>query len=178
VGDGPLRSQIETQIAQLNLQDSIEITGWASNSQVQQQILNSRAMVLPSFAEGLPVVIMEALALGRPVISTYVAGIPELVAPGICGWLVPAGSVEALTAAMRTALQLPEEQLEQMGRVGAGRVAQHHNAALEAKKLAVLFQSRLEESQNQIACEPTTLSADLKLHTSSFTTHPGNNVIP
>jgi glycosyltransferase involved in cell wall biosynthesis len=178
VGDGPLRSQIETQIAQLNLQDSIEITGWASNSQVQQQILNSRAMVLPSFAEGLPVVIMEALALGRPVISTYVAGIPELVAPGICGWLVPAGSVEALTAAMRSALQLPEEQLEHMGRVGAGRVAQHHNAALEAKKLAVLFQSRLEESQNQIACEPTTLSADLKLHTSSFTPHQGNNVIP
>ena len=58
-------------------------------------------MVFPSFAEGLPVVIMEALALNRPVISTYVAGIPELVEPGVCGWLVPPGSAESLAAAMR-----------------------------------------------------------------------------
>ena len=53
-------------------------------------------MVLPSFAEGLPIVIMEALALGRPVVSTYIAGIPELVQHGESGWLVPAGSVAAL----------------------------------------------------------------------------------
>jgi glycosyltransferase involved in cell wall biosynthesis len=148
VGDGPLRTQIETSIARLNLQDHIEITGWASNAEVQQQILESRAMVLPSFAEGLPVVIMEALALGRPVISTYVAGIPELVEPGTCGWLVPPGSVEALTAAMRTALQTPVEKLEQMGREGAVRVAQQHDAAIEAGKLAALFRSSIETPQN------------------------------
>ena len=149
VGDGPLRSQIETMIARLGLQDHIEITGWASNNDVQQQILNSRAMVLPSFAEGLPVVVMEALALSRPVISTYVAGIPELVEPGICGWLVPPSSVEALTAAMRAALQLPVEKLEQMGKAGAVRAAQQHDAAIEASKLAALFQSNIEKSQNQ-----------------------------
>ncbi|MEW5860641.1 MAG: glycosyltransferase [Cyanobacteriota bacterium] len=149
VGDGPLRPQIETLIAQNGLQEHIEITGWASNSEVQQQILASRAMVLPSFAEGLPVVIMEALALERPVISTYVAGIPELVEPGTCGWLVPPGSVEALTAAMRTALLLPVEKLEQMGRVGAERVALEHDAEQEASKLAALFPSNIEKSQNQ-----------------------------
>lgn len=154
VGDGPLRPQIETQIAQLGLQDHIEITGWASNSEVQQQILSSRAMVLPSFAEGLPVVVMEALALGRPVLSTYVAGIPELVEPNLCGWLVPAGSVEALTAAMRTALQLPVEKLEQMGREGAIRVAQQHDAALEANKLAALFRSNINKSQTQVINVP------------------------
>jgi glycosyltransferase involved in cell wall biosynthesis len=98
VGDGPVRSEIEEMIAQLGIEDKIEITGWASNSEVQQHILASRAMVLPSFAEGLPVVIMEALALGRPVISTYVAGIPELVEPGVCGWLVSAGSVASSRA--------------------------------------------------------------------------------
>jgi glycosyltransferase involved in cell wall biosynthesis len=96
-------------------------------------------MVLPSFAEGLPVVIMEALALNRPVISTYVAGIPELVEPGVCGWLVPPGSVEALAVAMRAVLEAPLEQLEEMGKAGAERVAQQHNVALEAKKLVALF---------------------------------------
>jgi glycosyltransferase involved in cell wall biosynthesis len=67
VGDGPLRSDTETLIHQLKLQGYIEITGWATNAEVQRHILNSQVMVVPSFAEGLPVVVMEALALGRPV---------------------------------------------------------------------------------------------------------------
>jgi len=140
VGDGELRPEIENRITQLGLEYKVEITGWLSNDQVQQQILASRAVVLPSFAEGLPVVIMEALALSRPVISTYVAGIPELVEPGVCGWLVPAGSITALTEAMRTALQLPVDKLEQMGKAGAERVAKQHDATKEAAKLAQLFQ--------------------------------------
>jgi colanic acid/amylovoran biosynthesis glycosyltransferase len=139
VGDGPLRENIETEIAKFKLHDYIEITGWASSTEVRQQMLASRALVLPSFAEGLPVVIMEALALGRPVISTYVAGIPELVEPGVCGWLVPAGSLEPLTAAMRSALTSPVENLETMGKIGGDRVASQHNALTEAKKLAALF---------------------------------------
>lgn len=154
VGDGPLRPKIETLIAQYGLTDHIEITGWASSNDVQQQILASRAMVLPSFAEGLPVVIMEALALGRPVISTYVAGIPELVEPERCGWLVPPGSVEALTAAMQKAIELPVEKLEQMGRVGAERVALQHDAILEASILAALFPSNIEKTQNQANAAP------------------------
>ena len=156
VGDGPLRSEIEAMISQLNLQDHVKIVGWASNSQVCQHILSSRAMVLPSFAEGLPVAVMEALALSRPVISTYVAGIPELVEPGRCGWLVPPGSVEFLKEAMRAALQLPVEKLEQMGRAGAERVAQRHDAAVEASKLAALFRFELRSS--------TTKRANVVLH--------------
>lgn len=140
VGDGPLRGNIEAAIARLGLTNKLEITGWASSVQVQQQILASQTLVLPSFAEGLPVVLMEALALGRPVISTYVAGIPELVESEVCGWLVPPGSVEALVEAIRTALRLPATKLEQMGRVGARRVAKEHNAVWEARKLAALFQ--------------------------------------
>jgi glycosyltransferase involved in cell wall biosynthesis len=77
-----------------------------------------------------------------------VAGIPELVESGICGWLVPSGSLETLTAAMRQALQLPAEKLEHMGRVGASRVAQRHDAAIEASKLAALFRSNIQKSQN------------------------------
>lgn len=139
VGDGSFREQIETAIANSRLEETVEITGWATEAQVQQQILASRAMVLPSFAEGLPVVIMESLALGRPVISTYVAGIPELVEPNLSGWLIPAGSVEALVTAMRTVLQTPISQLEQMGKMGRQRVAQQHNIQQNAEKLAHLF---------------------------------------
>jgi len=157
VGDGPLRPKIETLIAQYGLTDHIEITGWASSKDVQQQILASRAMVLPSFAEGLPVVIMEALALKRPVLSTYVAGIPELVEPGTCGWLVPSGSIEALTAAMRNAIELPVEKLEQMGQVGAQRVAEQHDALQEARILAALFPSNIEKTQNQASAAPSSL---------------------
>jgi colanic acid/amylovoran biosynthesis glycosyltransferase len=143
VGDGPLRSTIETQIVQSGLQNTVEITGWASGAEVRQHLLAARAMVLPSFAEGLPVVIMEALSLGRPVITTYVAGIPELVQPGVCGWLVAAGSVQDLTAAMRASLQASVEQLEKMGKLGAEQVAQNHTIEIEAKRLAALFQNRL-----------------------------------
>ena len=143
VGDGPLRSDIEKQIVQYGLQKHIEITGWASSDEVREQLLASRAMVLPSFAEGLPVVIMESLALNRPVISTYVAGIPELVEPGVCGWLVPPGSAEVLAVAMRAALEAPLKKLEEMGKAGAERVAQQHNVDLEAKKLVALFESVL-----------------------------------
>ncbi|MCC0178508.1 glycosyltransferase [Waterburya agarophytonicola K14] len=138
VGNGPLRKEIEALAIQLNIKDKVEITGWASNSEVQRHILASKAMVLPSFAEGLPVVIMEALALGRPVLSTYVAGIPELVQPD-CGWLVYAGSVDDLTVKMRTVLQLPIDELEKMGKVGIQRVAQYHDVKQEALKLGNLL---------------------------------------
>lgn len=148
VGDGPLRQELEVSIAQLNLQDHVEITGWADSAQVRQTILAARALVLPSFAEGLPVVIMEALALGRPVISTYVAGIPELVESEACGWLVPPGSVEELITAMREALQAPVETLEQMGNAGAKRVASNHNVTTESGKLAALFRLHMEQASN------------------------------
>lgn len=140
VGDGELRPQVEAAIAQYGLQSHVEITGWASSAEVRQHIVNSRALVLPSFAEGLPVVLMEALALARPVVSTYVAGIPELVEPGRSGWLVPPGAVEDLTAALREVLLTDSETLSAMGEQGRSRVFQQHNAATEARKLAALFQ--------------------------------------
>lgn len=140
VGDGELRSPIETLIQDLHLQNHIEITGWASGATVQHHLLNSRALVLPSFAEGLPVVLMEALAVGRPVVSTYVAGIPELVEPGVTGWLVPAGCVDALTQTLRTVLSASPQDLQRMGAAGRQRVMQHHHALTEAQHLLHLLQ--------------------------------------
>ncbi|MGA9521966.1 MAG: glycosyltransferase [Myxococcaceae bacterium] len=138
-GDGPLRPQLEALIREKGLEDRVRIGGWMSGDQVREALLASRAMVLPSFAEGLPVVIMEALALGRPVVTTAIAGIPELVESGRTGWLVPAGSAEALVPAMKAALQAPSQQLGEMGRAGAALVAQHHDVNVEAARLADLF---------------------------------------
>ncbi len=141
VGDGALREPIEEAINRLKLENIVEITGWANQEQVQNYILQSWTMVLPSFAEGLPVVIMESLALGRPVISTYIAGIPELVKPEKSGWLVPAGSVEALVSTMKKALDTPISQLEIMGKTGAEMVKKEHDINQEAEKLKQLFTS-------------------------------------
>lgn len=145
VGDGELRPQLEQLIDDLQLTAYVTITGWASNEEVRQFMLLSRALVLPSFAEGLPVVLMESLALQRPVISTYIAGIPELVEPGTSGWLIPSGSVTALAEAMAEALSLPRKELEIMGCAGAKRVAQQFNSRTEAKQLSSLFRKQTGE---------------------------------
>jgi len=140
VGDGPLRGDIEAAIAAAGMEDSIWITGFVSGQGVREEIGNARALALPSFAEGLPVVIMEAMALGRPVVSTTVAGIPELVTPGETGWLVPAGDVAALAEAISEVLELAPETLEAMGSRGRSRVLDRHNARTEAAKLKSLFE--------------------------------------
>jgi glycosyltransferase involved in cell wall biosynthesis len=82
---------------------------------------------------------MEALALGRPVVSTYLAGIPELVRPGVNGWLVPAGSVDALAAALREVFATDVARLAEMGSAGRRIVSERHDSAREAGRLAELF---------------------------------------
>ncbi|ERN42679.1 glycosyltransferase [Rubidibacter lacunae KORDI 51-2] len=139
VGDGELRPSVEAEIARRGLQGNFEMIGWASNAEVRDRILAARALVLPSFAEGLPVVLMEALALGRPAIATYIAGIPELVQPSINGWLVPAGDTEALAAAIEEVLAATPKHLTTMGLNGVQRVRQYHDCHYEAVKLARLF---------------------------------------
>ncbi|MFK0268639.1 glycosyltransferase [Pseudomonas asiatica] len=140
-GDGEMRGQIEALIARHGLQQQVRITGWISSAQVREEILAARALVLPSFAEGLPVVIMEAMALRRPVLTTYVAGIPELVRPGENGWLFPAGAVDELAAAMADCLAQPAEALQRMGEAARQRVLQRHDIDTEAARLAGYFKA-------------------------------------
>jgi glycosyltransferase involved in cell wall biosynthesis len=144
-GDGEMRAEIERQIKLYSLRNHITITGWISSDQVREQLLQARALVLPSFAEGLPVVIMEAFAFRRPVLTTYVAGIPELVRDGECGWLIPAGDVKELAKAMGLLLATPLKQLQDMGEAGYSRVTQRHSIDTEAGKLADLFHSFIKD---------------------------------
>lgn len=138
-GDGEMRAELEHSIDKLHLQAVVQITGWITSDQVRGHILASRALVLPSFAEGLPVVLMEAMALRRPVISTFVAGIPELVEAGKHGWLVPAGDVDRLAAAMQACFQCSDEEIESMGESARTKVIDLHDIDREALRLAELF---------------------------------------
>ncbi len=138
-GDGEMREAIERRAKTLGVLDHLEITGWIDSAQVKRQILAARALVLPSFAEGLPVVLMEALALRRPVITTYVAGIPELVQDGVNGWLVPAGDVRGLAQAMIACLECSEDKLATMGTNGRTRAMSRHDIRTQATELLNLF---------------------------------------
>lgn len=138
-GDGDLRPLIERRIAELGLGQQVTLTGWIDSDEVRRLITEATIVVQPSLMEGLPVVIMEAMAQGRPVISTYIAGIPELVQEGRTGWLVPAGDATHLAEAIANALDAPAEKRAAMGRDGAVRARDRHHIDTEAGKLASLF---------------------------------------
>jgi len=139
VGEGESRDCIRERIELLGLSSCVRLTGALSGEEVRHYLEGSRALVLPSLAEGLPVVLMEAFAAGRPVITTSVGGIPELVEPGVNGWLVAPGSVAALTRAMREALAATPESLTEMGLRGRKRVAALYDVRREAERLAALI---------------------------------------
>lgn len=138
-GDGELRRDLEASITSKRLEGLVTITGWLSGRNIREQINLARALVLPSFAEGLPVAIMEAMALGRPIISTSVAGIPELVRAGRNGWLIPPGRVDLLAAAIGEAAAASTEELTAMGRLAREDVARLHDIGSEADKLEPLL---------------------------------------
>ncbi len=139
VGDGQMRPEIEAAIRAHGVEGHVAITGWVDEARVRAELAGAHALVLPSFAEGLPMVVMEAMAAGRPVIATYIAGIPELVRDGETGWLVPAGDMAALAEAMRALAETRGERLEAMGRAGRARVLVRHDVDREAARLASLF---------------------------------------
>lgn len=138
-GDGEMRGVLEARIRALGLGHRVRITGWITSAEVRTEILAARALVLPSFQEGLPVVLMEAMALRRPVIATYIAGIPELVRHGVDGWLVPAGDMEGLAEAMAACLDRPASEIERMGEAAHARVVARHAIDDEAAKLRGYF---------------------------------------
>ena len=142
VGDGEMRKDIEDAAARLGVSDCISFAGWRTPAEVRRDIESSRAFVLPSYAEGLPVSIMEAFSLERPVISTYVAGIPELVSPGENGWLAPAGDAEALARAMTEALSLDEASIRRMGANGKARILALH----DIDRIAATLKSHFEDA--------------------------------
>ena len=109
IGDGEDRSRLEKQIADAKLQDHVSLAGFISHANQYLKALD--VFVLPSLKEGLPYVIMEAMAAGLPVIATNVGGMPDMIADGDVGILVPPKDSQALAKAIETLAANPEKRM-------------------------------------------------------------------
>jgi glycosyltransferase involved in cell wall biosynthesis len=138
IGDGPERGRIEAEAARLGLGAAVTFAGYRSQDEVAAALAETDLFVLPSFAEGVPVVLMEAMASRVPVLATRIAGIPELVEDGVSGRLVAPGDVDGLAEALAALLAAPASWPE-MGAAGRARVMAEFDGATEARRLASLL---------------------------------------
>lgn len=143
IGDGPDRKQLEAEVKDLGLSRAVTFAGYKGQSEVAKALKASDLLVLPSFAEGVPVVLMEAMAAGKPVVTTRIAGVPELVEDGVSGLLVPPGDSDALAAAICAALS-DSRTHARMGAAGRAKVARDFDIAQEAAWLGILICSAHE----------------------------------
>ena len=139
-GDGPARAALEAQAASLGLGESVTFLGYRSQQEVAALLEEADMLVLPSFAEGLPVVLMEALASRIPVIASAVAGVPELVEDGVSGFVIPAGHLGALADRLERLLADPA-LCRRMGEAGRAKVEAEFDISREAAQLARHFAS-------------------------------------
>lgn len=138
VGDGPLRSSLVEAAERLGITGRVEFAGSVGQDAIRARYAAAHVFCLPSFAEGLPVVLMEAMAVGRPVVSTRTMGIPELVEDGVNGLLVPPATLEPLVDALHTLAQDPQRR-RSMGESGRRKVLEEFDVNRGAPKLAELF---------------------------------------
>ncbi|MFP7674740.1 glycosyltransferase [Marivita sp. S0852] len=138
VGDGPDRETLEKEVAKRGLQDRVTFLGYRSQAEVAEELAQADVFVLPSFAEGVPVVLMEAMAAQVPVVTTRIAGVPELVEDGVSGRVVPPGDTDAFIAALEDMLR-DATQRQTFGAAGRRKVLQEYDAATEARWLSHLF---------------------------------------
>lgn len=139
VGDGPERAALERRAREMGLTSRITFAGYRSQAEVAALLREATALVLPSFAEGVPVVLMEAMAARVPVVATRIAGVPELVEDGVSGLLVPPGDAHALRIALGRCLY-DANLCRAMGDAGRLRVTAEFASDTEAAWLATLFQ--------------------------------------
>ncbi|GAB4108191.1 MAG: glycosyltransferase [Phycisphaeraceae bacterium] len=143
VGDGPERPAFERMADELGISTHVRFTGYQNQQQVREHLQQHDIFVLPSFAEGVPVVLMEAMASGLPVVTTRIAGIPELVEDGVHGRLVPPGDPASLTDAIRDLIHDPAKR-QQYGQAGRHKVAREYNIQKESAWLRRVMTSALQ----------------------------------
>ena len=144
-GDGPLKGTLTNLINELNINNNVKLLGWKNQEDIVKLMEGSDMLLAPSVTtadgdqEGIPVVLMEALALGLPVISTYHSGIPELVQDGISGFLVQERDVDALSEKIEHLIQ-DQELWPRMGRSGREYIENYYNIDKLNKQLVEIFQ--------------------------------------
>ena len=142
-GDGPDRQRLEDQAARLGSAENLRFLGPGSQAKVRELLAQSDVFALASFAEGVPVVLMEAMAACVPVIATRIAGIPELVDDGACGLLVTPGDARALASAIVRLLSDPALR-NRLGEAGREKVAGGFNLTTESEQLCEILTASVE----------------------------------
>jgi glycosyltransferase involved in cell wall biosynthesis len=140
VGGGGDASALRAHVDRAGLRDRIEILGFIGPEARQRELRRATAFALPSFNEGLPMALLEAMAASRPVVTTPVGGIPDVVRHGREGLLVPPGDVQALAAALRTLIADPA-LCRQLGAQGRATVAAGYSAEVALDRLSRVYQS-------------------------------------
>jgi len=148
VGDGPLAGDLARQARDLRVDDRVRFAGTRSQPDVVSALDGAHMVVAPSVTasdgdeEGIPVVLMEAMAMGLPVVATRHSGIPELVQDGVSGRLVPERDVRALAAAIADIASNPGAW-PAMGEAGRARVVASHNIQTLNDELVARYQRLL-----------------------------------
>jgi glycosyltransferase involved in cell wall biosynthesis len=142
VGDGPARGELQAVARRLGLSEHVRFLGAVGQDDLRQLYSGADIFCLPSFAEGIPVVAIEAMAMELPVVTTRIMGIPELVTDGTEGLLVPPGRVDPLTEALERLVRAPEER-RQMGRAARRKVEREYDVARSAKRLRAVLEDEL-----------------------------------
>jgi colanic acid/amylovoran biosynthesis glycosyltransferase len=144
IGDGPLRAELADRIARNGLDDCVRLAGFAKQDDVRRKLEEASIFVLPSREtktgdrDGIPVAIMEAMAMQVPVVSTSVSGIPELIDNEVCGLLVDAENPGQIAAAISHLLGSPAKR-QAMAEAGRTKVLEQFDVAKNAATLGSLF---------------------------------------
>jgi colanic acid/amylovoran biosynthesis glycosyltransferase len=138
VGDGPELSRLQDLAGQLSLTDRTRFLGALSHDAVRDVLLGADVFCLPSFAEGVPVVLMEAMAMELPVVTSRIMGIPELVQDDVCGVLVAPGAVDELAVALGGLISDPDRRAA-LGCRARERILEAFDLRRSARSLLVLF---------------------------------------
>jgi len=160
IGDGPERSGLEREVSRRGLAGKVMFEGWMNQHCVRAAYQEVDLFVLPSFAEGVPVVLMEAMATGIPCIATWVAGVPELIRNEIDGLLVAPSSEEDLAAAIMRLMGDPALR-RRLGQAGRQHVIDKYNLARNTQQLANIFYERLNNLPSRALTESSTGRASL-----------------
>jgi glycosyltransferase involved in cell wall biosynthesis len=146
-GDGPDRAALEQDIARRNLGSYVVLEGFLNQDRLRELYAQSDALALPSFAEGIPVVLMEAMAMQIPCVATWITGIPELITHETDGLLVPPGDAEALARAI--ARLIDDANLRRtLGEQARQRILEKFDEQRNAEHLAEVFRRWLTTEEN------------------------------
>jgi colanic acid/amylovoran biosynthesis glycosyltransferase len=149
VGDGPKRVALERIAAELGIAQRVRFLGSIGQDEIREEYRRAEVFCLPSFAEGVPVVLMEAMAMGLPVVASALMGIPELVEDGVSGFLVRPGRADELQDALAAMAADPVLRAA-MGEAGRRRVLEAFNIEDSARELECIFRDVLEST----GCNP------------------------